>query len=194
MRASLFIAIAVAFIGVGAYRLTVSEVIFLPPMEAKTARKVAAYSQASKPGSVMKVAATWCLNPSQERVLHETALLHGIHPNLLLAIIYVESRCNAKALSPRGAVGLMQILPSTARELGFDNPHHPGENIRAGGAYLKHLQKRFGGDFGLLLAAYNAGPGAVRRHGGVPPFAETKSYIRLVMKKFDELNRRSTEI
>jgi soluble lytic murein transglycosylase-like protein len=192
MRASLLIIFAVALVGVGAYRLTVSEAVFLPPMEAKPVRTID--SASANKDRVIKVAANSCLNASQERVLHETALVHAIDPNLLLAMIHVESGCNERALSPRGAVGLMQILPSTARELGFENPHHPAENIRAGAKYLKNLTKSFGGDFGLVLAAYNAGPGAVRKHGGVPPYRETKAYIQSVMKKYEELRRKAREI
>ena len=92
----------------------------------------------------------------------------------------MESRFDARAVSHAGAVGLMQLMPDTARELKVD-PADPAQNARGGAAYLRGLLEMFDNDVELALAAYNAGPGAVRRHGGVPPYAETRAYVDAVM-------------
>jgi soluble lytic murein transglycosylase-like protein len=103
-----------------------------------------------------------------------------LSPRLLEAIAYVESRFNAKAVSPKGAVGMMQLMPGTAAELGVD-PHHPEENVRGGADYLRKMVTMFGDNVELAVAAYNAGPSAVRKYGGVPPYPETRAYVDAVM-------------
>lgn len=104
---------------------------------------------------------------------------YGIPRNLFLALIHQESSFNPRAVSPRGAIGLGQLLPGTARQLGV-NPKDPEQNPEGAGRYFRQLLDRFGGNERLALAAYNAGPGAVQRYGGVPPFAETQNYVRAV--------------
>ena len=110
---------------------------------------------------------------------------HGVRPALVRAVIQVESGFNARARSVKGAMGLMQLMPATAAELGVDNPWDPAQNIRGGVAYLAGLLHRFN-DERLALAAYNAGPGAVMRYGQqVPPYRETQDYVRKVASHSD---------
>ena len=104
-----------------------------------------------------------------------------ISPRLLEAIAYVESRFNTKAVSPKGAIGMMQLMPATAEELGVD-PHDPQENARGGADYLRRMVTLFGNNVELAVAAYNAGPAAVLKYGGVPPYAETRAYVDAVME------------
>ena len=112
----------------------------------------------------------------------DAARAHGLDPLLLHAIAHVESRHNPQAVSPAGARGLMQVMPATAQRFGVADPsslHDAGTNLRASAALLRTLQKRYGADLRLVLAAYNAGEGAVARHGNdVPPYPETQAYVR----------------
>lgn len=103
-----------------------------------------------------------------------------LSPKLLEAVAYVESRFNQKAVSKAGAIGMMQLMPATAAELGVD-PNHPEGNVRGGAEYLRRMVTLFGNNLELALAAYNAGPSAVQRYGGVPPYAETRAYVDAVM-------------
>jgi len=118
--------------------------------------------------------------PEINTLVEQTASRLQVDPQLVHAIIKVESEYDPKAVSSKGAMGLMQLIPETAQRFGVDNPFNPKENIEGGVSYLRHLLDRFGGDLPLSLAAYNAGEGAVERSGGIPFFAETQNYVRKV--------------
>lgn len=107
---------------------------------------------------------------------------HRLEPKLVRAVIQVESGYNAAAQSVKGAMGLMQLMPGTARELGVDEPYDPEQNIRGGTSYLRQMLDRFEENLVHALAGYNAGPDAVVRYGGVPPYAETRAYVERVMR------------
>ena len=120
-----------------------------------------------------------------DELIDRHAATHGVRPELVRAVIQVESGFNARARSHKGAMGLMQLMPATAAELGVDNPWDPSENIRGGVTYLAGLIDRFH-DERLALAAYNAGPGAVERYGQqVPPYRETQDYVRKIAARTD---------
>lgn len=112
--------------------------------------------------------------------LSTAADAYALDPKLIEAVAWRESRFRADARSPKGAVGVMQLMPGTARDLGVD-PFDATQNIRGGALYLRRMLSEFGGDVRLALAAYNAGPAAVRKHGGVPPYAETQAYVTSIL-------------
>ena len=118
--------------------------------------------------------------PEISNLVEQTANRLQIDPQLVDAIIKVESQYDPMALSNKGAMGLMQLIPETAQRFGVANPFDPKENIQGGVSYLKYLLETFKGDLPRSLAAYNAGEGAVARSGGIPSYAETKDYVRKV--------------
>lgn len=111
---------------------------------------------------------------------------HGLNPVLFEALVEQESAFDPRAVSSAGAQGLTQLMPGTARMLGVADPFDPSQNLDGGARYLSQMLKEFGGDQRLALAAYNAGPGAVRRHGGVPPFQETQNYVTKILGRVAE--------
>jgi soluble lytic murein transglycosylase-like protein len=127
-------------------------------------------------------------NGSPERLsftadVDRVALEQALPPELIHSVIQVESGYNPYAVSPKGALGLMQLIPATARRFGVSDAFDPVQNIRGGAAYLKYLLGLYGGSYTLALAAYNAGEGAVARYGDVPPFEETRNYVKLVANR-----------
>jgi soluble lytic murein transglycosylase-like protein len=113
-----------------------------------------------------------------DEVIVEHSRMHNVRPDLVRAVVQVESAFNPYAVSPKGAQGLMQLMPATQRTLGVTNPFNPFENIRAGVRYLRQLLDRYNNDEALALAAYNAGPTAVAKYGEkVPPYQETRNYV-----------------
>ncbi len=115
-----------------------------------------------------------------DTAIEEAAARHNVDPNLVRAVVKVESNFNPNAVSRKGAMGLMQLMPSTARQLKVKNPFDPEQNVDAGVRHLKQLLESYGGDIKLTLAAYNAGAGAVARSSGVPRYAETQNYVRRI--------------
>lgn len=119
-----------------------------------------------------------------DAAIEQAAARHKVDANLVRALVKVESNFNPNAVSRKGAMGLMQLMPQTARQLNLKNPFDPQQNIDAGVRHLKQLLQSYGGDVRLSLAAYNAGSGAVARSGGIPRFAETQNYVRRITKLY----------
>lgn len=117
---------------------------------------------------------------SMDSIFKEAASIYGVSENLLKAVAKAESNFNSKAVSKAGAIGVMQLMPATARALGVTDPYDARQNIMGGAKYLKENLERFGGNVNLALAAYNAGPNSVQKYGGIPPYKETQNYVKTV--------------
>lgn len=125
-------------------------------------------------------------------IIYREAKRHGLEPELVAAVVQTESDFRPRLVSPKDAQGLMQVLPSTAQLMGYGDPMDPVQNIRAGTRYLKYLKREFS-DPTMVLAAYNAGPGRVRQHGTIPPFRETRDYVRKVEHSRKRFQRQVAE-
>ena len=133
-------------------------------------------------------------SPAIDQLIRTNGDRFGIDPYLVFLVIEKESRFRTRALSPKGAMGLMQLMPGTARRLGVRRPFEPSENIRAGTQYMRELMDRFGGKVDLVLASYNAGEGAVLKYGrNVPPYRETRDYVKTIGKRYGLSGRQNAE-
>lgn len=126
--------------------------------------------------------------------IDRAAAIHNIPAELVRAVIWAESAGDAGAISTAGAIGLMQLMPRTAGEMYVEDPVDPAQNIMGGTRYLRWLANQFNGDMILTLAAYNAGPDAVRKYGGVPPFEETRQYVRRVLAYYQQLKAQKKKL
>ena len=130
-------------------------------------------------------------NEAYEDIIQEAAITYEMDPNLIRAVMQAESAFHPYALSRTGAEGLMQLMPDLSDEMGVSNAFDPRENIMGGVRYLKRLLDYHDGNLDLALASYNAGPGNVDRYGGVPPFRETKNYVRTIKQILADRKRSS---
>ncbi len=119
-----------------------------------------------------------------EKIAERKSFQYRLDPSLVKAIIKAESDWNPSAISPKGAIGLMQLMPQTIKHMAVSNPFDPAQNIDGGIRYLKYLLKRFHGDLTLALAAYSAGPTAVERYGTIPPYRETRYYVNKILSSY----------
>lgn len=131
-------------------------------------------------------------NTSYDSIIQRHANTHGIDPTLIKAVMKAESNFNPNAMSHKGAQGLMQLMPDTARLMNVGNPFDPDDNIRGGTKYLKYLDETFGGNLDLVLAAYNAGPGRVREYNmSIPPYEETRAFIQRVKSYYHSFKKKN---
>jgi soluble lytic murein transglycosylase-like protein len=163
----------------------------------KLVRTVTVQSRVVAPRPVPEASAapapsTLSIDASVNEIIADAAQRHGVDPLLVHSVIQVESAYNSNAISPAGAQGLMQLIPSTARQLGVKDAFSPRENIEAGVKYLKYLTDYYKNDLRLALAAYNAGPGAVDKYKWIPPYAETQNYVYQVGKRLGDAKRRAS--
>jgi len=135
----------------------------------------------SFPHSLAVARAAQLTTEEVQQAIASAAERNGIEPELLRALAQVESGLRVDAVSPAGAMGITQIMPATAEQLGLRHPFDLQTNLDAGATYLREQIDRFGGDVSLALAAYNAGPAAVERHGGLPPYGETRRFVTRVL-------------
>ena len=154
--------------------------------EPAAARHAASTSARRAAGTLQRSGATQSPLPPDrlERLVREAAERNRLDPALVRAVVGAESGGNPAAVSPKGAQGLMQLIPTTAERFGVDNPFDPAQNVEGGARYLRSLLDRYNGNLDMSLAAYNAGETAVERSGGVPNYRETRAYVRKVTNSY----------
>jgi hypothetical protein len=201
MKRALFVAAVVVLLGLGSWaQADIALLASGTTLKVTAQRREGAMVVLSlKGGGEVGVAATELRGVVPDEVLDEVvpaaggkdlaamaiaaARRHSLDPDLVQAVVAVESGFRPDAVSPKGAQGLMQLMPYTARALGVKDTFDPAANLDGGTRYLRALIQRYGGDVTRALAAYNAGEGAVARHGGVPPYPETLAYVRKVLER-----------
>ncbi len=165
-----------------------------PPMNQKAKKFRPKASYVVKHHDPLNHKSQWRILPSMQTILpiiSKVAKKYEMDQHLIQAVVRTESNFNYKAVSRRGAQGLMQIMPQTGKSLGLKDPFDPEQNIDTGVRYLKYLLTRFKGDTSLALAAYNAGPTAVEKYKAIPPFAETQDYVSKIKKYYSKISQRS---
>lgn len=170
----------------GGHTRQFADVLDTPPPSAPTLAETPVRARVAF-GPLSPQAATLPTNPSEPglgTMLARAAKRYQLDPALVKAVMTAESNGDPGATSPVGAMGLMQLMPGTARDLGVTDPYDPQQNLNGGTKYLAGLTKRFGLETGI--AAYNAGPGAVDRHGGIPPYPETQHYVKKVLSLYHQ--------
>jgi soluble lytic murein transglycosylase-like protein len=141
-----------------------------------------------KPPATTAKARQKAVSPEYKTLVEEKSKKHNVDPKLVKAVINAESNWNPKAVSPKGAMGMMQLMPKTANDMGVANPFNPEQNIEGGVKYLRFLLDKFNGNLSLAIAAYNAGPTRVEKVNGVPAIPETVSYVRRVINAYSGNN------
>jgi soluble lytic murein transglycosylase-like protein len=162
----------------------IAEIDAPPPPQALDAD---AFSALLSDGPAQEIPAESAAPPAAiASMIQSSAERYGVDPALVRAVINQESGFNPYATSSAGAQGLMQLMPQTAQALGVSDAYDPGQNVDGGTRFLRSLLDRFGGDTRLALAAYNAGPAAVERYGGIPPYAETQHYVASILGDYEQ--------
>jgi soluble lytic murein transglycosylase-like protein len=172
-------------------KLVRSVVVQAKPVAERRIEPKVVESQAYQPDAV-PVAASSTMPTQIEEAVARIATEHSLPPQLIHSVIKVESNYNPFAVSNKGALGIMQLVPETARRFGVRNVFNAVENIQGGAKYLRYLLDLFDGSYPLALAAYNAGEGAVAKYGGIPPYPETQNYVILVRRQL-ELAKKAAE-
>jgi soluble lytic murein transglycosylase-like protein len=174
-------------LGLGVLLLTVSAGYFLSGLSGgRDVRPIAQEARAETAQAESTAATTETeAEMTIDEHIKEVADRHGVRADLVAAVIEAESEFNPRAVSRRGARGLMQLMPKTAATLGVDDPFDPKANIEAGVKHLRAMMDRFDNNIPLALAAYNAGEVAVIKHRGIPPYRETRAYVKRILKRLD---------
>ena len=160
----------------------------VPPLEV-----IAQEAAVTLPATLAKPISLAAGREQLDEIVEQSAAAYGVDPLLVRSVMQVESNYNPNAVSPKGAMGLMQLMPSTARQLGVTNAFDVRQNIEGGVKFLRYLKSKFNDDR-LVLAAYNAGEGAVKKHGWIPPYPETIDYVYNVGKKYGESKRQQARV